>query len=389
MEVRTHPGILASEEVGMAIVAVPKERSPGERRVALVPEVVARLVKEGLEVWVEKGAGEGAYHSDQAYLDAGAKVVERAELKGARVLFTVQPPEMDLIQGLEKRALVVGFMQSYKNPDRVKALMERGVDALAMELIPRISRAQSMDALSSQATVAGYLAAIHAARLSSCFFPMLTTAAGTIRPAKVMVMGVGVAGLMAIATVKRLGAQVFAYDVRKAALEQALSLGAKPVELPISAEGEGGYARELTEEEKRIQHEALREHVAGMDAVITTAQVPGRRAPILLTEDMLDRLAPGSVVVDLAAESGGNCALTKPGEVVEVRGVRIYGPLNLPSELSVHASEMYARNLYHLSKLLFKGGEFVPEWEDEILKGSLLVKDSQVVHGPTKALLGI
>ncbi|KIX84640.1 NAD(P) transhydrogenase subunit alpha [Thermus filiformis] len=374
----------------MVVVAVPKERAPGERRVALVPEVVARLVKEGLEVRVEKGAGEGAYHTDQAYLDAGAKVVERAALlPGARVVFTVQPPEMDLIQGLEKGALVVGFMQAHKNPDRVKALMERGVDALAMELIPRITRAQSMDALSSQATVAGYLAAIHAARLSSRFFPMLTTAAGTIRPAKVMVMGVGVAGLMAIATAKRLGAQVFAYDVRKAALEQALSLGAKPVELPISAEGEGGYARELTEEEKRIQHEALREHVAGMDAVITTAQVPGRRAPILLTEDMMDRLAPGSVVVDLAAESGGNCVLTKPGEVVEVKGVRIYGPLNLPSELSVHASEMYAKNLYNLSRLLFKGKDFAPDWEDEILKGALLVKDGQVVHGPTKALLGV
>ncbi len=374
----------------MVSVAVPKERAPGERRVALVPEVVARLVKEGLEVRVEKGAGEGAYHPDQAYLDAGAKVVDQDELlPGAMVLFTVQPPELDLIQRLERGALVVGFMQAHKNPDRLKALVHRGVDVLAMELIPRITRAQPMDALSSQATVAGYLAALHAARLSSRFFPMLTTAAGTIRPAKVMVMGVGVAGLMAIATAKRLGAQVFAYDVRKAAVEQALSLGAKPVQLPISAEGEGGYARELTEEEKRIQHEALREHVSGMDAIITTAQVPGRRAPILLTEDMMDRLAPGSVVVDLAAESGGNCALTQPGKVVEVKGVRIYGPLNLPSELSVHASEMYAKNLYNLSRLLFKDGTFAPDWEDEILKGALLIKDGQVVHGPTRALLEV
>lgn len=217
---------------------------------------------------------------------------------------------------------------------------------------------------------------------------MLTTAAGTIRPAKVMVMGVGVAGLMAIATAKRLGAQVFAYDVRKAALEQALSLGAKPIELPISAEGEGGYARELTEEEKRIQHEALRDHVAGMDVLITTAQVPGRRAPILLTEDMVERLKPGTVVVDLAAESGGNCVLTKPGEVVEVRGVRVYGPLNLPSELSVHASEMYAKNLYNLSGLLIEKGEFAPKWEDEIVRAALLMKEGEVLHGPTKALLG-
>jgi NAD(P) transhydrogenase subunit alpha len=357
--------------------------------VALVPEVVARLVKGGARVRVERGAGEGAYHPDEAYLEAGAEVVERGELlKGANLLFTVQPPDEELIGGLEAGAILVGFIQAHKNPDRVRALAAKKATVIAMELIPRITRAQSMDALSSQATVAGYLAAIHAARLSPRFFPMLTTAAGTIRPAKVMVMGVGVAGLMAIATAKRLGAQVFAYDVRKAAVEQALSLGAKPIELPISAEGEGGYARELTEEEKRIQHEALREHVAGMDAIITTAQVPGRRAPILLTEDMVERLKPGTVVVDLAAESGGNCVLTKPGELVEVRGVRIYGPLNLPSELSVHASEMYAKNLLNLSSLLIEKGEFAPKWEDEIIQGALLMKEGEVVHGPTKALLG-
>ncbi len=373
----------------MVTIAVPKERAPGERRVALVPEVVARLVKGGARVRVERSAGEGAYYPDALYEAAGAEVVEEGRLlEGAQILFTVQVPSGDLLDRLEAGTLVVGFVQAHKDPDRVRALSQRKATVLAMELIPRITRAQAMDALSSQATVAGYLAALHAARLSPRFFPMLTTAAGTIRPAKVLVMGVGVAGLMAIATAKRLGAQVFAYDVRKAALEQALSLGAKPIELPISAEGEGGYARELTEEEKRIQHEALREHVAGMDAIITTAQVPGRRAPILLTEDMMERLKPGTVVVDLAAESGGNCVLTRPGEVVEVRGVRVYGPLNLPSELSVHASEMYAKNLLNLSSLLVEKGEFAPKWEDEILKAALLMKEGEILHGPTRALLG-
>ncbi|WP_117237952.1 NAD(P) transhydrogenase subunit alpha [Thermus sediminis] len=373
----------------MVTISVPKERAPGEKRVALVPEVVARLVRGGAKVRVERGAGEGAYYPDSLYREAGAEVVERGDLlKGADLLFAVGPLGEDLIQGLKPGCLVVGFVQAHKNPDLIKALSTKRATILAMELIPRITRAQSMDALSSQATVAGYLAAIHAARLSPRFFPMLTTAAGTIRPAKVMVMGVGVAGLMAIATAKRLGAQVFAYDVRKAALEQALSLGARPVELPISAEGEGGYARELTEEEKRIQHEALREQVAGMDVLITTAQVPGRRAPILLTEDMVERLKPGTVVVDLAAESGGNCVLTRPGEVVEVKGVRIYGPLNLPSELAVHASEMYAKNLLSLSSLLIEGGEFAPKWEDEIVQGALLMKEGEILHGPTRALVG-
>ncbi len=372
----------------MATVAVPKERAPGEKRVALVPEAVARLVKGGLTVRVERGAGEGAYYPDEAYEKAGAQVVEReALLEGAHLLLAVQLTE-DLVRGLGQGALAVGFVQAHRNPPLLKAMVEAKATVLAMELIPRITRAQGMDALSSQATVAGYLAALHAARLSPRFFPMLTTAAGTIRPAKVMVMGVGVAGLMAIATAKRLGAQVFAYDVRRAAMEQARSLGARPIELPIDAEGEGGYARELTEEEKRIQLEALRDQVAGMDAIITTAQVPGRRAPILLTEDMVERLRPGTVVVDLAAESGGNCALTRPGELVEVRGVRIYGPLNLPSELAFHASEMYAKNLLALSALLLKDGALAPDWEDEILKGALLVREGEVVHGPSRALLG-
>ncbi len=373
----------------MVQIAVPKETAPGERRVALTPEVVGRLRKEGWGVRLEAGAGAGAYFSDQAYQEAGAQVVSRDQLfKGAQVVFTVQPLEVAELAQLEPGTIVVGLMAPHRNLERVRAMVAGKLTALAMELVPRITRAQSMDVLSSQATVAGYVAALIAARESSRFFPMLTTAAGTIRPAKVLVMGVGVAGLQAIATARRLGANVWAYDVRKAAAEQALSLGAKVIELPISAEGEGGYARELTEEEKRLQQEALAKEVGRMDAVITTAQIPGRKAPILITQAMVERMAPGSVVVDLAAESGGNCELTRPGETLEVGGVRIVGPLNLPSALSVHASEMYAKNLYNLSKLLYKDGQLAPDWSDEILAGTLLTHQGEVTHAPTKALLG-
>ncbi len=373
----------------MVQIAVPKETAPGERRVALTPEVVGRLIKEGWGVRLEAGAGAEAYYSDDAYRSAGAEVLAREQLfKGAQVVFTVQPlDQLDLAQ-LEPGTIVAGLMYPHRSPARVQAMANGKLSALAMELVPRITRAQSMDVLSSQATVAGYVAALIAARESSRFFPMLTTAAGTIRPAKVMVMGVGVAGLQAIATVRRLGANVWAYDVRKAAAEQALSLGAKVIELPISAEGEGGYARELTEEEKKIQHEALAKEVGSMDAVITTAQIPGRNAPILISKDMALRMNPGAVVIDLAAESGGNCELTQPGKTVEVNGVKIVGPLNLPSALSVHASEMYAKNLYNLSKLLIKDGQLAPDWSDEILAGALLTHQGEITHAPTKALVG-
>ncbi len=373
----------------MVQIAVPKETAPGERRVALTPEVVGRLLKEGWAVRLEAGAGAEAYYPDEAYRNAGAEIVSRDRLfQGAQVVFTVQPLErLDLVQ-LEPNTIVVGLMYPHRSPARVQAMALGKLSALAMELVPRITRAQSMDVLSSQATVAGYVAALLAAQSSSRFFPMLTTAAGTIRPAKVMVMGVGVAGLQAIATVRRLGANVWAYDVRRAAAEQALSLGAKVIELPISAEGEGGYARELTEEEKKIQQEALAKEVGGMDAVITTAQIPGRNAPLLITKDMALRMNPGAVIVDLAAESGGNCELTQPGKTVEVNGVKIVGPLNLPSALSVHASEMYAKNLYNLSKLLIKDGQLAPDWSDEILAGALLTHQGEITHAPTKAMIG-
>ncbi|WP_299431996.1 NAD(P) transhydrogenase subunit alpha [uncultured Meiothermus sp.] len=373
----------------MVQIAVPKETAAGERRVALTPEVVGRLLKEGWGVRLETGAGAEAYFSDEAYRSVGAGIVPRDQLfKGAQVVFTVQPLErLDFVQ-LEAGTIVVGLMAPHRSPARVQAMAASNLSALAMELVPRITRAQSMDVLSSQATVAGYVAALLAAQSSSRFLPMLTTAAGTIRPAKVMVMGVGVAGLQAIATVRRLGANVWAYDVRKAAAEQALSLGAKVIELPISAEGEGGYARELTEDEKKLQQEALAREMGNMDAVITTAQIPGRNAPILITQSMVERMGAGAVVVDLAAESGGNCELTQPGKTIEVNGVKIVGPLNLPSVLSVHASEMYAKNLYNLSKLLIKDSQLAPDWTDEILAGALLTHQGEITHAPTRALVG-
>ncbi|RIH84678.1 NAD(P) transhydrogenase subunit alpha [Calidithermus roseus] len=373
----------------MVQIAVPKESAPGERRVALTPEVVARLVKEGCAVRLEAGAGASAFFSDEAYRQAGAQIVPaEAALEGAQVVLTVGPLEASALPHVSHEAILIGFQYPHRDPKRVEALADWGISTLAMELIPRITRAQSMDALSSQATVAGYRAALIAAQLSSRFFPMLTTAAGTIRPARVLVMGVGVAGLQAIATAKRLGANVWAYDVRKAAAEQALSLGAKVIELPISAEGEGGYARELTEEEQAIQQGALAQQVGQMDVVITTAQIPGRRAPVLVSAEMVGRMAPGSVIVDLAAESGGNCELTRPGETLEVGGVRIAGPLNLPSELPIHASEMYAKNLYNLCRLLIKNGELAPDWSDEILAAALLTHRHEITHEPTRNLVG-
>jgi NAD(P) transhydrogenase subunit alpha len=373
----------------MVQVAVPKETALGERRVALTPEVVVRLTKEGWQVRLEASAGLEAHFPDEAYREAGAEILPRDMLfQGAQVVFTVQPLERADLGRLEAGTVLAGLMAPHRNPERAQAMARGRLSAIAMELIPRITRAQSMDVLSSQATVAGYVATLIAAQSSSRFFPMLTTAAGTIRPAKVLVMGVGVAGLQAIATARRLGANVWAYDVRQAAAEQALSLGAKVISLPISAEGEGGYARELTEEEKQTQQAVLTKEVSSMDVVITTAQIPGRKAPTLITKEMLAGMNPGAVVVDLAAESGGNCELTQPGQTVMVGGVSVVGPLNLPGTLAIHASEMYAKNLYNLSKLLIKNKELAPDWTDEILAGALLTHQGEITHAPTRALVG-
>lgn len=369
---------------------MPREVAPGEARVALVPDVVQRLTKAGVEVVMEAGAGVLARYPDAAYVAAGARAeTDRATLwRGAQLVLKVQPPTLEEIGWMQPGAVVVALMNASRNLDRVAKMRDGHLTAFALELLPRITRAQSMDVLSSQATVAGYRAALAGADLCPKFLPMLTTAAGTIRPAKVLVLGAGVAGLMAIATSKRLGALVEAYDVRRAAGEQVRSLGAKFLELQINAEGSGGYARELTDDEKTQEQEMLAKAVGDADIVITTANIPGRRAPLLVRKEMVARMRPGAVIVDLAAETGGNCELTRPGERVDAGGVQIVGPLNLPSEIPFHASQMYAKNLESfLGLLLDKSGARVASFSDEILAASLLTHDGVVTHRPTADLL--
>ncbi len=375
----------------MAIrLVVPKEVAAGERRVALVPEVVKKLVRPVVEVVVEHDAGASAGYPDSEFTAAGARIeADRSALyKGASIVLKLQPPTVEEVGRIPPGTVVVAVVSASRNLDRVAALRDRKLTTFALELLPRITRAQSMDVLSSQATVAGYRATLLGAELSPKFLPMLTTAAGTIRPAKVLILGAGVAGLMAIATAHRMGAIVTGYDVRRAAGEQVRSLGARFLELAINAEGAGGYARELTDEEKKKEQEMVAGAVAESDIVITTANVPGRRAPLLVRREMVARMHPGSVIVDLAAESGGNCELTKPGEVVEESGVTITGPLNLPSQLAFHASQMFAKNLQSfLGLLIAKDGTPITEYSDEILAASLLTKDGTIVHAPTAALV--
>jgi NAD(P) transhydrogenase subunit alpha len=371
-------------------VAVPKEVAPGELRVAVTPEVVPRLVKAGLEVVVEAGAGAGSRYLDASYEQAGARLEpdHRALLGAADVVLKVQIPTVEESAAMRAGTVVVALMNASRSLDRVAKMRDQKLTSFALELLPRITRAQSMDVLSSQATVAGYRAALIGADLCPKFLPMLTTAAGTVRPGRVLVLGAGVAGLMAIATSKRLGAIVEAYDVRRAAGEQVRSLGAKFLELQINAEGSGGYARELTEEEKKQEAEMVAKAVAEADIVITTANVPGRRAPLLVRKAMVERMRPGAVIIDLAAESGGNCELTKPGEEVDVNGVRVVGPLNLPSQLPFHASQMFAKNVEAFLKLLLDPqGALVTDFRDEILAASLLTKNGEVVHAPTRDAL--
>jgi len=371
-------------------VAVPKEVAPGEARVALTPEVIPRLVKAGCEVVVEAGAGENARYPDAAYTQAGAKVqTDRAAMFGsADVVVKIQIPTAEETAAMRPGTVVIALMNPNRNLEKVAKMRDQKVTSFALELLPRITRAQSMDVLSSQATVAGYRAALIGADLCPKFLPMLTTAAGTVRPARVLVLGAGVAGLMAIATSKRLGALVEAYDVRRAAGEQVRSLGAKFLELQINAEGSGGYARELTDDEKKLEAEMLAKAISEADIVITTANVPGRRAPLLVRKEMVARMRPGAVIIDLAAESGGNVELTKPGETVEVNGVRIVGPLNLPSQLPFHASQMFAKNVESFLKLLVgPGGTLLNDYSDEILTASLLTRNGEVVHVPTRDAL--
>jgi NAD(P) transhydrogenase subunit alpha len=372
-------------------VGTPKETAPDERRVALVPDTVSRLGAATLEVTVESGAGSAAYIPDDAYEKAGAKVVKGAAalLAEADAVLKVQAPSAPEVDLIKKDAVLISFLQPATQGDIVRALAKRGVTAFSLELVPRISRAQSMDALSSQASAAGYKAVLMAAGRLGKFFPMMMTAAGTIPPARVLVMGAGVAGLQAIATARRLGAVVSAYDVRPAVKEEVQSLGATFIELPLETqEGEGGYAREQSEEFLRKQRELIGEHIAKSDIVITTAAVPGRRAPLLVTGDMVKGMRPGSVIVDLAAETGGNVELTTAGKDVEVGGVTIIGTRNVPSTMPLHASQLYARNVANLLLHLVKDGAIVLDFDDEITKGCCVTHRGEIVNERAKQLIG-
>jgi H+-translocating NAD(P) transhydrogenase subunit alpha len=371
-------------------VGVVKEILSGERRVALVPDTVSKLVAAKLEVAVQTGAGSEAFYPDDAYQKAGATLVAdaRTVLSQADALLKVQPPSLDEVTAMKSGAILIGFLQPAANAEIVKALAAQKITAFSLELVPRISRAQSMDALSSQAGVSGYKAVLIAANRLGKFFPLLITAAGTVTPSRVLVLGAGVAGLQAIATARRLGAVVEAYDVRPAVKDEVKSLGATFVELPLEAqEGAGGYAREQSEEFLRRQRELISDHVASSDVVITTAAVPGRKAPILVTKDMVARMRPGSVIVDLAADTGGNVDITKPGEAITVGAVTIDGTKNLASTMPVHASQLYSRNVSTLLLSLVKDGQPNIDFNDEIVKGSCLTSNGELVHPQAKALL--
>src|SRR5882672_3303661 len=362
-----------------------RETVPGETRVSVVPEVAEKLSLAGARVLLERGAGVSAQFPDALYKKTDWADSAAAVISQAGVLLTVQPLGVALIETLKPGTVVVGFMQAHARAAEVRALRDRRITSFAMELVPRISRAQSMDALSSQAAVAGYKAVLIAANTLDRFLPMLTTAAGTIRPAQVLIVGVGVAGLQAIATARRLGAVVEAYDVRSATREQVKSLGAKFIETGVSAEGQGGYARELTPEEKAKQQEVLEGRIALADAVITTAAVPGRAAPRIISRAAVERMRPGSVIVDIAAEQGGNCELTRAGETVLHNGVKIVGPVNLPAQLAYHASEMYARNLLNFLKpALDTSGALAIDWQDEVFAQSCLTHDGAIRHESTR-----
>jgi NAD(P) transhydrogenase subunit alpha len=379
----------------MLKVLIPKERAEGEARVAATPETVKRLVKEGLEVAIEKGAGEGSFLLDERYLAAGGRLVSDlpTEWSTADAVFKVSPLSMNSALGkdeaaaLKPGAVIISFLQPYRNLPMVKTWAAGKVTALAMELVPRITRAQSMDALSSQANIAGYKSVLLAASRLGKYFPMLMTAAGTIPSAKVVIMGAGVAGLQAVATAKRLGAVVWVSDVRPVVKEQVESLGGKFIDLPAqeSGEGQGGYAKEMSKDFLARQQAIIKEHIASADVVITTALIPGKPAPRLLTAEMVQAMRPGSVVVDLAAEQGGNCELTVANQEVVKHRVTILGHTNLPSTMPHDASTLYARNVLELALLVWKGGKLALDLNDEIIKGVLLTHDGQITHGPTAA----
>lgn len=352
------------------VIGAVRETAHGERRIALTPETCKKLVAAGADVRIERGLGDGAYASDTAYVDAGAQVVDGADavLASADIVVCVQPPPAYAIAGMKPGAVLVGMLQPQGDAERGDAIIARHIVAFPLERLPRTTRAQAMDILSSQAGMAGYKAMLIAAQLAPRFFPMLTTAAGTIRPSKVLVIGAGVAGLQAIATAKRLGAQVEGFDVRPETREQIESLGGKFLDLGVSAAGEGGYARQLTDEERALQQQRLADHLKNIDVIVATAAVPGRPAPKIVSAAMVAGMKPGSVIVDLAAETGGNCELTQPGDNVVHGGVTVSGPLNLASCGAMHASDMFARNVFNfVSLLLNKDGSLHFDWNDELL----------------------
>ena len=350
-------------------IGIARETAPGERRVAVTPETCRKFVAAGATVRVERGSGDGAHFPDAAYADAGAQLVDDTEaaLAQADVALCVQPPGPAAIARLKRSAVLVGSLQPDADSARAEALRANSIVAFPLERLPRTTRAQAMDILSSQAGMAGYKAVLIGAQLAPRFFPMLTTAAGTIRPSKVLIVGAGVAGLQAVATARRLGAQVECFDVRPETREQIESLGGKFLDLGVSAAGEGGYARQLTDEERAEQQRRLGEHLKGIDVIVCTAAVPGRPAPKIISAAMVTGMKPGSVIVDLAAETGGNCELTQPGQTVEHGGVVIAGPLNLASGGALHASEMYARNVFNFVSLLLRDGVLAFDWNDELL----------------------
>ena len=367
------------------LVGVAKETAAGERRVALVPDAVGRLTGSGVEVAVEKGAGVEAFFSDAAYEEQGARIVESV-LGEADLVCKVQKPSPEEITRLREGATLIAFLQPLTNAELVSGLAERRVTSFSMDSIPRITRAQPMDALSSQSTVAGYKATLIAASHLGKFFPMLTTAAGTIAPAKVLVLGAGVAGLQAIATARRLGAVVSAFDVRPVVKEQVESLGAAFLELDVEGvEGVGGYAVALSDDQHAREQELIARHAQESDAVITTALVPGQAAPVLITEDAVRGMRPGAVIVDLAAEAGGNCAATEPGKTVVHDGITVVGELNLPSTMPVHASQMYSRNVLSLLTHLIHDGELVLDFEDEITRATCVTHDGRALKETVSA----
>ncbi len=373
-------------------IGVPKETAEGERRVALVPEVVERMSGDEVEILVESGAGEGALLPDELFEQAGARIAsDPGEVWKADVVAKVSPPTREEIERLGEHSVLVGFLQPLTNRGVIEALRDSGATAFAVEAIPRISRAQSMDALSSQSNVAGYRAVLLGAQELGRFLPMLTTAAGTVRAATVLVLGAGVAGLQAIATARRMGATVVGFDVRPEVKEQVQSLGAKWLELEGigDASGEGGYARALTDEEQERQRELLAKamEVADVDVAITTALIPGRPAPLLLTEEAVKRMKPGSVIIDLAGEAGGNCELSEAGQTVVRHDVKILAPLNLPSTLPEHASQLYARNIQSLVELMVDDGKLALDFDDDVIKGACVVRDGEIVNERARELV--